>query len=40
MAYGVILKHLVVDRTTWGGHFLKKNLKKRRTGAAPFKMGG
>jgi hypothetical protein len=25
MAYGVILKHLEVDKITWGGHFLKKN---------------
>jgi hypothetical protein len=32
MAYGVILKHLEVDKITWG-HFLKKIKKILRRGA-------
>jgi hypothetical protein len=27
MVYGVILKHLEVDKITWGSFALKKNLK-------------
>jgi hypothetical protein len=38
MAYGVIFKHLEVDKTTWG-HFLKKKKCLFLIGAAPFKRG-
>jgi hypothetical protein len=26
MAYGIILKHLEMDKITWGGNFLKKKI--------------
>jgi hypothetical protein len=39
MAHGVILKHLEVDKITWGGVFSKKRKKGASLFGAPFKRG-